>query len=183
MYLNHARRNEPRYIDFQKVKKNKLIYPDRSKFAGLHTHRICWFYGRNGHLQYECEKKRTFDKKTAVHVSILLNKIEDNLKECLSTMKKLRLTMLLLPETLMALINLVLFRKMYVSTIHCPDKLSLSGFVKTNLLLQAEVKMKSNKTWFIGSSCSEHMTGEMTDFISLQKQNGGKISFGKETLV
>lgn len=112
-------------------------------------------------------------------MSILLNKIEDNLKECLSTMKKPRLTMLLPSETLMALIILVLFRKMYLSTIHSPDKLSLSGFVKTNLILQAEVKMKSNKTWFIGSSCSEHMTGEMTDFISLQKQNGGKISFGE----
>ena len=74
--------------------------------------------------------------------------------------------------------NTILNHNTILNTILNLGKQSLLGFVNTNLILQAKVGMKSNETWFIDSGCSEHMTGNIENFTSLQKHHGGKITFG-----
>ena len=59
-----------------------------------------------------------------------------------------------------------------------PDKLCLMSLPNSGEGDETRTEKKDNDTWFIDSGCSEHMTGNMENFVSLQVHHGGRIVFG-----
>ena len=59
-----------------------------------------------------------------------------------------------------------------------PNRLCLMSLPNSGEGDETRTEKKDDDTWFIDSGCSERMTGNMENFVSLQVHYGGRIVFG-----